>query len=375
MNERTRLMPARISGRTSSALLQRRCACGGPPGMSGECEECREKAARLRRSGGHSHSSTVPAIVHDVLHGPGTPLDRPTRVFMERRFGHDFGKVNIHADFRAGESARAIGATAYTVGKHIVFGHEQYTPGTAEGMRLIAHELTHTIQQGPNSFEPLVISSPDDDAEKQAEASAVAILGGGSADADLATSGSWPAAIARDVARPAPKTPPAEAPPAPSQQPSAGGEAPSCNPAPGYPPSGQCSAYAANAWWLPLAYVNNATCACSTTPDVPTANCVRKFLQDRLAATPGWLQALAASQKPLEINPLTYSTYQAFVQTVLTPRIYQDHVDAYRSCCCPFGPAAYPDWIAVTTVPIQPCSLVGWFIDHFGSCTGTPGAW
>jgi Domain of unknown function (DUF4157) len=368
-------MPARTSGRTNSALLQRRCTCGATPGMSGECQECRKKAARLRRSSGHSHSNTVPPIVHEVLETPGTPLDRPTRVFMERRFGHDFGKVNIHADFRAGESARAIGAMAYTVRKDIVFGHKQYAPGTAEGMRLIAHELTHTIQQGPNSFAPLAVASPDNGEEKQAEASAAAILAGRSVDCSLATPGSGPAAIARDVARPEPKTPPVEAPPSHGEQPSAGGEAPSCTPAPGYSPSGHCFAYGANAWWLPLAYVNNATCACLTTPDVPTANCVRKFLQDRLAATPGWLKALAAAEKAQEINPVTYPAYQAFVQTVLTPRIYQDHVDAYRSCCCPFGPAAYPDWIAVTTVPIQPCSLVGWFIDHFGSCTGTPGAW
>ena len=145
-------------------------------------------------------------------------------------------------------------------------------------------------------------------------------------------------------------------------------ESDTCTPAPGIPNS-QCSAYAAHAWWLPLAYVNNATCACRTTPNTPTANCVRSFLQRRLAATPTWLKYLAASQK---LNPFTY---QAFVQRVLTPRIYRDHVDAYRACCCPSGPAPYPAWVGVTTVPIQPCSLVGATIRSFGSCSGTPGAW
>lgn len=147
-----------------------------------------------------------------------------------------------------------------------------------------------------------------------------------------------------------------------------------CTPAPGLTPS-NCSAYAVNAWWLPIAYVNNATCACLATPDSPTANCVRKFLQDRLAATPGWLKALAASHKPMELNPLTHGSYQTFVQAMLTPRIYRDHVDAYASCCCPSGPADYWSWIGVTTVPIQPCSVVGDAINHFGSCHGTPGTW
>jgi len=145
-----------------------------------------------------------------------------------------------------------------------------------------------------------------------------------------------------------------------------------CRPGAGLPPT-NCSAYAANKWWLPIAYVNNATCACRATPNSPSANCVRKFLQDRLASTSWGLKAVGAAMKPQEIvNPVVY---QGFVQTTLTPRIHRDHVDAYRSCCCPSGPAAYPSWIGVTTVPIQPCSLVGASIRYFGSCHGTPGRW
>ena len=157
-----------------------------------------------------------------------------------------------------------------------------------------------------------------------------------------------------------------------TREPSSLGE--SCTPAPGIPNT-SCSTYAANSWWLPLAYVNNATCACRTIPNSPTADCVRKFLQDRLAATPAAMKALAASQKPLEASAFTYPAYQAFVQGFLTPRIYRDHADAYRSCCCPAGPAEYPAWMGVTSVPIQPCSLVGASIRHFGSCHGTPGTW
>lgn len=140
-----------------------------------------------------------------------------------------------------------------------------------------------------------------------------------------------------------------------------------CTPAPGIPNT-DCSAYFANRWWLPLSYVNNATCACRSTPNSPTANCVRKILQDRLAKTPFWLKSLAAGQRGLP-------SYPAFVQSVLTPRIYRDHVDAYRRCCCPSGPAPYWSWAGVTAVPIQPCSLVGAAIRRFGSCHGTPGRW
>lgn len=145
-------------------------------------------------------------------------------------------------------------------------------------------------------------------------------------------------------------------------------QAPACTPAAGIPNT-NCSAYAANRWWLPAAYVNNATCACRTTPNAPTANCVRQFLQNRLAATPRWFKLAAAAAKAAP------ATYPAFVQATLTPRIYRDHVDAYRACCCPSGPAPYWSWIGVTTVPIQPCSLVGHAIRQFGPCHGVPGRW
>jgi hypothetical protein len=344
--------------------------------MDGECEECRKQGMTLQRSPvGRGSTPAAPPIVHEVLRSPGQPLDSQTRAFFEPRFGHDFSKVRVHTDAPAGESAAAVNALAYTVGSDVVFGHQQYAPRTAEGMKLIAHELAHTVQQKSSSSGFLEISEPGDPAENQAEAFAAAALSSDVSQSAL-TPGSQTLTVARDIASPQPNPQPVEQAPAPPQQQS-GGEAasPACTPAPGYPPAGHCSAYLANAWWLPLAYVNNATCACTATPNVPTANCVRKFLQDRLAATPGWLMALAASQKVNELNPVTYPAYQAFVQAVLTPRIYQDHVDAYRSCCCPSGPAPYIDWVGVTTIPFQPCSLVGWFIDHFGSCTGTPGAW
>jgi hypothetical protein len=90
----------------------------------------------------------APQIVSDVVSEPGHPLDPLVRSFMEPRFGHDFTHVRIHTGTRAAESARAANAVAYTVGQDVVFGEGAYRPEADTGRRLIAHELTHVIQQG-----------------------------------------------------------------------------------------------------------------------------------------------------------------------------------------------------------------------------------
>jgi hypothetical protein len=86
--------------------------------------------------------------INRALQSDGRPLDVPTRAQMQARFGHDFSEVRVHTDARAGESAQALDALAYTVGPDIVFGSGQYAPETTEGQRLLAHELTHVVQQG-----------------------------------------------------------------------------------------------------------------------------------------------------------------------------------------------------------------------------------
>ena len=132
-----------------AGILQRRCACGGTPGIDGECEECRAKRLSLQRNLAQpaAPSPAVPPIVHEVLSSSGQPLNAGTRAFMEPRFGHDFSKVRIHTDAKAAESAQAVNALAYTVGRDVVFGAGQYTPGMSQGRRLLAHELTHVVQQ------------------------------------------------------------------------------------------------------------------------------------------------------------------------------------------------------------------------------------
>ena len=88
----------------------------------------------------------APPSVHAALQTPAQPLEGPTRAFMENRFGHRFSDVRIHDGPQAAASARDIQATAYTVGKDIVFAGGRYAPLTGPGQRLIAHELAHVVQ-------------------------------------------------------------------------------------------------------------------------------------------------------------------------------------------------------------------------------------
>ena len=85
--------------------------------------------------------------VNQVLQSGGQPLDQVTRSFMEPRFGHDFSQVRVHQDSQASQSAQALNARAYTVGQDVVFGAGQYAPNTDAGQHLLAHELTHVVQQ------------------------------------------------------------------------------------------------------------------------------------------------------------------------------------------------------------------------------------
>jgi Domain of unknown function (DUF4157) len=89
----------------------------------------------------------LPAVVQDVLRSPGKPLDSADRSYFESRLRFDFSQVRVHNDGPAAESTRAVGALAYTAGNHVVLGSDQSLRGTAKSKRLIAHELTHVVQQ------------------------------------------------------------------------------------------------------------------------------------------------------------------------------------------------------------------------------------
>lgn len=117
---------------------------GAPPGIQ------RSTGPTTRESG------ATPAGVNQVLNSPGRPLEPALRQEMEQRFGHDFSRVRVHCDRDATRSAREVNATAYTVGHDIVFGAGRFNAGTGEGRRLIAHELTHVVQQSGGA--PAVIA-------------------------------------------------------------------------------------------------------------------------------------------------------------------------------------------------------------------------
>ncbi len=166
-----------------SSLLQRKCACGGMLGLDGECAECRSKPLH-RSSINQTEPSAVPPIVHEVLRSPGQPLEATTRDFMEPRFNYDFSQVRVHTDTKAAESAYAVNALAYTVGRDVVFGEGQYVPGSSEGQRLLAHELTHVVQQQfadndtRNLPQDLPISKLADRHEFEAEAMSAQVTAG-----------------------------------------------------------------------------------------------------------------------------------------------------------------------------------------------------
>jgi hypothetical protein len=104
---------------------------------------------RIQRFSGqlNGHMDVAPGSVDGVLASFGRPLDTTLRQDMEQRFGHDFSQVRVHSGAAAEQSARDVNANAYTVGHHMVFGAGQFAPGMLEGRRLIAHELTHVVQQ------------------------------------------------------------------------------------------------------------------------------------------------------------------------------------------------------------------------------------
>jgi hypothetical protein len=130
------------------APLQRKCACGGSGGAEEECEECKKKEMMLQRQAtGHGGPAAAPPIVHEVLRSPGQSLDAATRAFFEPRFRYDLSQVRVHTDARAAQSARAVNAVAYTLGRDIVFHSNSYEPGAPSGRRLLAHELAHVVQQ------------------------------------------------------------------------------------------------------------------------------------------------------------------------------------------------------------------------------------
>jgi Domain of unknown function (DUF4157) len=133
---------------------EKACACGGScPNCSGQQNKDDQVHTKRKSNstGGTRQAdpgpSSAPSLVKEVISSPGQSLDSGTRSFFESRTGHDFGQVRIHNDAKAGRSAGAVNALAYTVGKDVVFGPGQYNPTSPSGKWLLAHELAHVMQQ------------------------------------------------------------------------------------------------------------------------------------------------------------------------------------------------------------------------------------
>ena len=182
-----------VGCRRAGRLLQHKCVCGAPTSsLTGQCAECQGKqlqrgslamgasndpleseadrvanqvlaapsrpalsgaAPRIQRHTGHAAGEidVAPPSVDQVLASSGKPLDTGLRHDMEQRFAHDFSRVRVHSGAASEKSARDLNAHAYTAGHDIVFGAGRFSPGTHEGRRLLAHELTHVIQQQGDS--------------------------------------------------------------------------------------------------------------------------------------------------------------------------------------------------------------------------------
>jgi hypothetical protein len=113
-----------------------------------EKPEEEEEPVQAKREGGNPLRLTSDANVRiQSLRGGGAPLPPSPRSFFERRFGCDFGDVRVHSDSQASEAAKSVRAQAFTFGHDIVFGQNQYSPESPDGKKLLAHELSHVIQQ------------------------------------------------------------------------------------------------------------------------------------------------------------------------------------------------------------------------------------
>jgi hypothetical protein len=232
--------PLAVPSRPHLRLVQRSCECGASAGPSGRCQSCNETILRPKRetaaaaAGGH----LAPPLVHQALATTGEALDPIARDQLEGMLGHDLSRVRIHTGPLADASARAIGARAYTVGQDIVFRDGLFQPHSREGRRLLAHELTHTVQQAHARPAAELRVGPAHDAHEHAAARAAELPAPPPKSAPAAKSATAPKSdathkTAAAAAKPAP-TPAAATKPAPPPTAAAAAHAPAkpASPAP-----------------------------------------------------------------------------------------------------------------------------------------------
>lgn len=175
---------AAAEAKAPGRLLQRACACAG----KGPCAECEKKKRLQRRAQAPSTGAALQApsaALPVAVESGGARLSAPLRERLAPLLGSDFAAVRLHHDAAADAAARAVGARAFTVGQHIHFAAGEYRPHTRDGLHLLAHELSHTVQQA--GAPPLALAAPAEGyaidgaaspLEREADAAADAALAG-----------------------------------------------------------------------------------------------------------------------------------------------------------------------------------------------------
>jgi hypothetical protein len=137
--------------RMPEPAVQGKAGCGTGQGLSCSDEGATSNGlVRRKVTAQPGPVSDIPPVVHEVLRSSGQPLESSAQEYMSSRMGYDFSHVRVHTDTLAHHSARAVHASAYTTGNDIVFAQGVYAPSTPEGRHILAHELSHVVQQGGN---------------------------------------------------------------------------------------------------------------------------------------------------------------------------------------------------------------------------------
>lgn len=144
------------------------------PAQMGNREFTRQVASPVQRSGGSQGAGPLdPDIESDIrsAQGGGSALDDNVRADMEGHLGADLSGVRVHADSRGDMLSRSVQADAFTTGSDVFFRSGKYSPDSSDGRKLLAHELTHVVQQGSGQVpDESRVSHPDDPHEREAAA-------------------------------------------------------------------------------------------------------------------------------------------------------------------------------------------------------------
>jgi hypothetical protein len=345
-----------------------------PDSVCPSCMEKKEESIQPKRENSDTTemSSDVESGIGS-LKGGGQPLSESARNYFEPRFGYDFSGVRVHTGVEANETAKSINARAFTVGNDVVFGSSSYSTETGEGKRLLAHELTHVVQQ-KGSYDNIIRRTPADDVTRMTILPSYANI---LSDEDLLSCinaleeqlKTFPTdSLEYDTARSNLAIIEAEATsrnlfsstylPVES-----GSEQQNVKNYPydsNYGPSEEnCAIYQSSLAkrWFTYSYRNNAECACLRTPDEPHNNCVRKCLQVKMRTHLEEQDRMGRALPltfPLEADPMCYD-------------MWEQHVECYRECGCDNEFINYPVFSTMCRAPF-PCAVVSGSIDWFNAC-------